>query len=1502
MTTDAAVLTVPVLSARTLALEENVSMLSRQLQTLQGAGGTLEPVSAISGWQLTAGLTDPTVVGSTTFVGQGQMLLAGPGIKLTRPAHTNYLEIDIGANGFPCYDYVICKAGCGTHLTVRAMMADFITAAEAAPGITKSCWLCDDDQDMNIEFGSANGNVASATLSIEGAGVVHEANSNAATPRHKLTAGPDTSMIAGSAYFKTTNPYRPRLVYRNVILWAKATTDVPTISFHNASGGAGAVRMMVALYDCDLHIGGSGSADAASANGVICDGDTNGAGNGAELYLNNCRGNVGGLIRFHINNAAGNVEVDNCRMSMFSLGSDITVSTLGNITFRNGFITTTGYLLFVNGNGGNVIDLQGTLFRHTGATIWLRHTGGSINPNTRLYMEGLDYSQSSSTLGAATISPSASGGGHTVFIDSCSFRSDSANAATAIVVTGTNWLTSQIGNVAAPNFAATSSGIGAALPSLVIGGPGGSTPTPGSGLEIISPTTPGNGLTILLPRFPTTARPGTPTNGMLYYDSTLTRFIGYENGAWATIVTNEGEGLRYPLLVGRGSPAGNIFTGYASWGTDVGASGYSTALLAFTPGGYWRMGEAAGQPQDSSGNANHTTITGGTPTYSQTGALSGDANTAILFNGSTGYFSAPDAATIDPADTFTVMAWIKRTATQGTVQDIVSKGTNAFEFRIHSDNKLMLVKENVAAIVSSTTTITDTTGYHFVVATKSGATVKLYIDAVDVTGVVTNATCATNTALLYIGRRSTAADSFFNGTIDEVAVFPTALTAANIATLYAAGTASAPAPVNTSDGDITGQRLNIGNVAIPAGTLASIHPASGTAGLFIVTGINTLRFFADVGGNAYIDLANNATNDLFIGSARRVLLMDTNGTPVLGLLNTVGGGNATITIGGALYVSTTFTVTPVNLTPGDISSLRLFVGNFAPDSETRTTQIIDAYTPTAGAFNSLYVKSTVSPGVGLASDEQRAGKFSVKVQPTANYVGTTTGFYAESDHNAGVFNVASMQGFFAQVLQNVAATTVTTMTGARIVYRPVLGTVGTAIGLQITRGALGDASTLTTGIGLQIDATIGSVPTTDIALLSLGGQHRLIGPVNVGTNGTPQNATNGDLTAKRIIAGDDTALTGAARWMLNIASFVPAATHTSAVVTTVYAPAGLGSTAAAFEVDAHVQNTASDAGEYWGGVFTVYHDGGSTFALTGSPGLVGLEGTVVIVSGATGNITEADGIRASIRPRSTATTTWASALRAIPAGSGAGDTTGTLTNSAGLYVQNKVAGVTVGTQHGIYIEALTGASTDNIAIRTLGGTHRFVGGLNLGSDVAPAAAHVLDLHGALAIDNQTSFDFRDSGGTLRAGIYLGSDNNFNLSVAGAVALRILNQAQNAMLWQVTNAGVVTWSGPTILTPSSTQSIAVSAPIVANATVVQVSTTTAANMTATPTIADGTDGQILTIVNVGANTFTLQDQGTLASSNLRLSAAGIALGTRDSIQLMYSATIGDWIQIGQVNVI
>lgn len=74
---------------------------------------------------------------------------------------------------------------------------------------------------------------------------------------------------------------------------------------------------------------------------------------------------------------------------------------------------------------------------------------------------------------------------------------------------------------------------------------------------------------------------------------------------------------------------------------------------------------------------------------------------------------------------------------------------------------------------------------------------------------------------------------------------------------------------------------------------------------------------------------------------------------------------------------------------------------------------------------------------------------------------------------------------------------------------------------------------------------------------------------------------------------------------------------------------------------------------------------------------------------------------------------------------------------------------------------------------------------------------------------------------------------------------------------------------------------------------------AITMTSTPTLTDGLDGQWVILYNSVFNAITIQDQGTLAGSNLRLTAATLVLGARDSIQLMFSANTGDWVQIGNL---
>ncbi len=116
-------------------------------------------------------------------------------------------------------------------------------------------------------------------------------------------------------------------------------------------------------------------------------------------------------------------------------------------------------------------------------------------------------------------------------------------------------------------------------------------------------------------------------------------------------------------------------------------------------------------------------------------------------------------------------------------------------------------------------------------------------------------------------------------------------------------------------------------------------------------------------------------------------------------------------------------------------------------------------------------------------------------------------------------------------------------------------------------------------------------------------------------------------------------------------------------------------------------------------------------------------------------------------------------------------------------------------------------------------------------------------------------------------------------------------------------GDLATSGKVIYKPTATQTIsAVGNQIQASSGFVKVTAASAFSLNSTPTIPDGVDGQMVTIINVGAGAITVSDQGTVALSGLRLTATTFAMATRDNITLVYDATIGDWVETRRSNVL
>jgi 6-phosphogluconolactonase (cycloisomerase 2 family) len=276
--------------------------------------------------------------------------------------------------------------------------------------------------------------------------------------------------------------------------------------------------------------------------------------------------------------------------------------------------------------------------------------------------------------------------------------------------------------------------------------------------------------------WPSTALASVSSSGSLTYTDT-----GLSNGTTYTYRVTAYEGS------GNQSSPSNQASATPTAVCSPRQSSYSS-LISATPGlvGYWRLGESSGATAcDSTANHDNGTYLGGV-TLGIPGAIGGDIDTAASLDGSSGQISVPASSSLNVGDTFTIEAWVKRgTSKSGSNEVIASKQEGSLVLMFNEANQLTLRRSTYGEVATANVTTTDTTNWHYVVATKNGASVHLYIDGVDVTGTVTNQTFTNNNLPFAIGQSSSSA--FLKGSVDEAALYNTALTPTQITQHYEAG-------------------------------------------------------------------------------------------------------------------------------------------------------------------------------------------------------------------------------------------------------------------------------------------------------------------------------------------------------------------------------------------------------------------------------------------------------------------------------------------------------------------------------------------------------------------------------------------------------------------------------------------------------------------------------------------------------------------------------------------
>lgn len=240
--------------------------------------------------------------------------------------------------------------------------------------------------------------------------------------------------------------------------------------------------------------------------------------------------------------------------------------------------------------------------------------------------------------------------------------------------------------------------------------------------------------------------------------------------------------------------SGDIITADApNRSVDYTAAYHQARLRSFDPIALWRLNEAAGVTADNAeGTAGYDLTYSGTPLLNQTGHAAGIA--AVDLDGVNDYVSRAYTAELNPSE-FTIEAWINSdtlVSGQSIVWNADAAGTPyGWYLGVQGTSGAIQFGWYIGAgsptpQLYSATPIATGTWYH-VAATLSRSAAVLYLN-----GAVVGARSITAAEVMvpipsadgfYVGS-SGGASGFFNGRIDNVALYDRALTSVEVASLY----------------------------------------------------------------------------------------------------------------------------------------------------------------------------------------------------------------------------------------------------------------------------------------------------------------------------------------------------------------------------------------------------------------------------------------------------------------------------------------------------------------------------------------------------------------------------------------------------------------------------------------------------------------------------------------------------------------------------------------------
>ena len=242
------------------------------------------------------------------------------------------------------------------------------------------------------------------------------------------------------------------------------------------------------------------------------------------------------------------------------------------------------------------------------------------------------------------------------------------------------------------------------------------------------------------------------------------------------------------------------------------SASYSATVLADGPVSYWRLGEQSGATAvDSGSGGNNGAYTGGA-TLGTSGAIVNDTDTAATFNGSNGFVSVADNPNLDITGDLTLEMWARPGLLNGTTQTVLHKGTSSSSAGSGWQYRVSITSANrwkaILFVGSRSYELTDTVDtlsvsrWDYLVVVRSGATMAFYVNGLAVASTTISGATNSTTGMLAFGRAGGYSNYYYNGSVDEVAIYNTALSVSQIQNHFAlaisTGTTATPTPSDTA--------------------------------------------------------------------------------------------------------------------------------------------------------------------------------------------------------------------------------------------------------------------------------------------------------------------------------------------------------------------------------------------------------------------------------------------------------------------------------------------------------------------------------------------------------------------------------------------------------------------------------------------------------------------------------------------------------------------------------